>query len=137
MYDPRSVVRPGNFDEMFIDNPAIQQKELIRWNTAGLTWRDDVYCEFNGYETTLLTSRMVRTTRWKYDYNPYDLDELYDMQSDPGELHNLTRLPAFSHVLRRMKKRLVYRLRRTGDRIIETTVWQSNSYGLILSDRER
>jgi len=262
MYDSASVSRPDNFDEMFMNKPGIQQKELMRWNTAGLTWldwqrviatywgycsyidmligriiaelreqglyeetmiifsadhgdmlgnhrlfnkgfnmyeedyrvpllirwpgsdsqgigcdafvsltdlmptilaaaevappavdgrslkrfligetvkdwRDDVYCEFNGYETTLLTSRMVRTTRWKYVYNPYDLDELYDMQSDPGELHNLARLLAFSHVLRRMKERLVYWLRRTGDSIIETTAWQSNSYGLILSDRER
>ena len=35
------------------------------------------------------SQRMVRTERWKYVYNPCDVDELYDMQSDPMETQNL------------------------------------------------
>lgn len=260
MYDPALVPKWPNFDETFEHKPAVQQKELMRWNTAHLTWpdwqrviatywgycsyidsrvglvldalraqgladdtlvvfasdhgdmlgshrlfnkgfnqyeedyhipllarlpgaaanggrcgkfvsladlmptfaeaggadgrmadgrsllpllagekaegREDVYAEFNGYETTLLTSRMVRTEKWKYIYNPFELDELYDMQSDPGELRNLAGMPAFSHVLRRMKARLVGWLRRTGDTIIDCNSWQSNSYGLVMSARE-
>lgn len=263
MYNPEDVPRYNNFDEMFVGKPMVQQKELMRWNTAHLTWPDwqkviaaywgycsfldaqvgrilqalerlgvaentaiifsadhgdmlgghrlfnkgfnmydedhhipllirwpgtaregavsngfcglidifptlldmggcpaatqaqgaslrpllcggvpdfwrkDIMCEFNGYESTLLTSRMVRNEKWKYVYNPFDRDELYDVQSDPGELHNLADMPAFTHVLRRMKERMLDWLRKTDDGIVEITSWQSNSYGLFVSDRER
>ena len=33
------------------------------------------------------------TDSWKYVYNPYSEDELYDMKSDPHELHNLANHP--------------------------------------------
>ncbi len=99
-------------------------------------WRKEAYVEFNGYESTLLTSRMIRNERWKYVYNPFEIDELYDMQSDPGELRNLAGMPAFSHVLRRMKAKMVKHLQDSQDGIVECSSWQSNSYGLIVSDRE-
>ena len=78
-------------------------------------WPDDVFAEFHGYETTLYSTRMIRTADWKYVYNPATEDELYDLRSDPGELHNLAPMVAFGHVLRRMKARLVARMRATGD----------------------
>jgi arylsulfatase len=34
-------------------------------------------------------AKMVRTDRWKYCYYPEGYAELYDVQSDPGERHNL------------------------------------------------
>ena len=100
------------------------------------TWPDDVFAEFHGYETTLYSARMIRTANWKYVYNPASNDELYDMQSDPGELHNLAGMLAFKHVLRRMKERLVVRMRATGDGLAVENSWQSNSYDLVLSGRE-
>lgn len=99
-------------------------------------WPDDVYGEFNGYEPTLTSIRMVRTKKWKYIYNPTSIDELYDVESDPYELVNLANQLGFKHVLRRMKQRLVQRLKDTGDSIIGTTSWQSNSYDLFVSERE-
>jgi arylsulfatase A-like enzyme len=100
-------------------------------------WPDDAYVEFNGYESSLASIRMVRTKKWKYVYNPVSIDELYDMESDPHELYNLAGQLAFKHVLRRMKERMVRRLRGTGDGIVATGPWQSNSYDLFVSDRER
>ena len=263
MYDPDSVERWGNFDELFINKPLIQQKELLRWNSSHLTWEDwqkviaaywgfctfiddqvqrilncleengldkntivifstdhgdmlgshrlfnkgfhmyeethhiplvirwnevtapgstcnefvnlvdlmptfleignapipdnldgrsivpllkgdtvddwndDVFAEFHGYEPTLATVRMVRTDNWKYVYNPYSEDELYDMKSDPHELHNLANHLGFKHVLRRMKDRMVKWLRETEDNIVMEGGWQSNSFDLLISDRER
>ena len=99
-------------------------------------WPDDVFVEFHGYEATLASIRMVRTDRWKYVYNPTSVDELYDMESDPGELHNLAGTLGFAHVLRRMKRRMVDRLRATGDGIVAEHSWQSNSYDLYVSKRE-
>lgn len=100
-------------------------------------WPDDVFAEFHGYETTLYSARMIRTADWKYVYNPASRDELYDLRSDPGELHNLAGMVAFEHVLRRLQERLVARMRATGDGLAEENSWQSNSYGLFLSGRER
>jgi len=100
-------------------------------------WADDILVEFNGYESTLLSMRMVRTKRWKYVYNPFSEDELYDMESDPHELYNLADKLAYKHVLRRMKERMIKWLKQTNDSIIHTTSWQSNSYDLFVSNREK
>ena len=58
---------------------------LLRCETVD-DWPNDVFAEFHGYEPTLASVRMVRTDSWKYVYNPYSEDELYDMKSDPHEL---------------------------------------------------
>lgn len=100
-------------------------------------WRKDILVEFNGYESTLVTTRMIRDEKWKFVYNPFSIDELYDMESDPGELTNLAVLPGFAHILRRMRERMFTRLREADDSIVELSLWQSNSYGLILSPREK
>lgn len=100
-------------------------------------WRTEAFCEFNGYESTLITSRMIRNERWKYIYNPFDIDELYDLDSDPGELHNLAGMLGYKHVLRRMKEKMIKWLTQTGDGIFDQGSWQSNSYDLIISDREK
>ncbi|MCY4484267.1 MAG: DUF4976 domain-containing protein [Spirochaetaceae bacterium] len=100
-------------------------------------WPDDVFAEFHGYESTLYSARMIRTADWKYVYNPATEDELYDLRSDPGELHNLAAMVAYGHVLRRMKARLVARMRATGDSLASENAWQANSYDLFPSARER
>ena len=93
---------------------------------------------FMGTKQRLPSVRMVRTNSWKYVYNPYSSqDELYDMQSDPHELHNLATHLGYKHVLRRMKERMVNRLRETRDNIVMEGGWQSNSYDLLVSGREQ
>jgi len=100
-------------------------------------WPDDVFAEFHGYETALYSQRMVRTDSWKYIYNPCSIDELYDIRSDPGELHNLAPQLGYKHVLRRMKARLVSWLQRTHDSLGEDDSWKGSSYDLFLSRREQ
>jgi choline-sulfatase len=100
-------------------------------------WRDDILCEFHGYESALCTIRMIRTKKWKYIYNPCSADELYDIESDCDELYNLADKLAFKHVLRRMKIRMLKALRETTDSIVDQGSWQSNSYDLFISPREK
>jgi len=51
-------------------------------------WRDDWYSQTNGNEV-YYTQRAVMTDRWKFVYNAFDYDELYDLDQDPFELVNL------------------------------------------------
>ena len=51
-------------------------------------WRDALFSQMNGVEL-YYTQRMVWTRQWKYVYNGFDFDEMYDLESDPGETVNL------------------------------------------------
>ena len=51
-------------------------------------WRDAIFCQLNGVEL-YYTQRIVMTKDYKYVYNGFDYDELYDLQSDPNEMVNL------------------------------------------------
>jgi arylsulfatase A-like enzyme len=60
--------------------------------------------------------RMVRDHRYKYVYNPTaEMDELYDLQTDPGELQNLIDDPARKEEIMRLKKALWDWMKEIGD----------------------
>ncbi len=60
---------------------------LLAGDTPG-DWRDEMHLQFNGVEV-YYTQRTVFTDEWKYVYNAFDFDELYDRREDPHEMHNL------------------------------------------------
>jgi len=64
-------------------------------------WRDCIYTQCNGVEV-YYTNRMVRTKNFKFVYNPTDIDELYDLNEDPYELHNLADCPEMKEVKEQM-----------------------------------
>ena len=70
-------------------------------------WPDSVYCESHGEVWGYSSQRMVRTERWKYVYQPNDLDELYDLKTDPAEMHNLVNDQIYAEILDEMKARLL------------------------------
>jgi arylsulfatase A-like enzyme len=51
-------------------------------------WRDHLVTQCNGVEL-YYTQRSVFTRDWKYVFNGFDHDELYDLRADPHELVNL------------------------------------------------
>lgn len=50
-------------------------------------WPDQILCAYYGGEF-LYTQRIAITDRFKYVFNGFDMDELYDLQRDPEEMHN-------------------------------------------------
>lgn len=58
---------------------------------------------------------MCRTDRYKYVKRLYETDELYDLVSDPGELHNRVDDPSLAPVLAQLKERLLDHLVETAD----------------------
>jgi len=80
--------------------------------------RQDILAMYHGNQFGSYTQRMVRNRRWKYIWNATALDELYDLQNDPGELRNLAVLPESRPVLASMRKRLVEWMADTNDTLL-------------------
>jgi arylsulfatase A-like enzyme len=51
-------------------------------------WREAIFEQLNGVEL-YYTQRIVMTHHYKYAYNGFDYDELYDLKRDPHEMVNL------------------------------------------------
>jgi len=51
-------------------------------------WRDALFTQTNGNELYGI-QRSVVTKKWKYVFNGFDFDELYDLEADPEEVTNL------------------------------------------------
>ncbi len=78
--DLAGVTTPGNFTgESLVPFLADQ-------NPAA--WRDEIHTQCNGVEL-YYTQRSVTTKDFKYVFNGFDDDELYDLRSDPHEMRNL------------------------------------------------
>lgn len=72
------------------------------------------YTQSNGNELYGI-QRSVTTKEWKYVYNGFDYDELYDLKNDPHEMTNLIDDPSHSHELRSLAKSLWSFAKETND----------------------
>ena len=65
-------------------------RSLVNWlrDEPAADWRTDCFTQSNGNEIYGI-QRAVWNRKWKYVFNTFDYDELYDLESDPHELHNL------------------------------------------------
>jgi len=84
-------------------------------------WRDAVYTQCNGVEL-YFTQRSVMTRDFKYVFNGFDRDELYDLRSDPDEMTNLADDPAFDDVKRELCRKLWRFARRENDSAVSTYI---------------
>lgn len=69
-------------------------------------WRDAVVTEFLGLGNMGTCLKTIRVGDLKYGYNGPFPGELYDLASDPYELHNVIDEPAYADDLVRMQERL-------------------------------
>ena len=70
---------------------------------------------YNGQQFGLFSQRMLRMGNIKYTWNLTDIDELYDLESDPYELKNLISEPAYAEILQTMRHRLLEELQAEDD----------------------
>jgi arylsulfatase A-like enzyme len=85
---------------------GISLMKLLRG--AGTDWpRDSAFAEFHGSHMGLYSLRLLRTPRYSYVYNPNDIDELYDNDSDPAQLVNLANAPECKPLLDILRRRMV------------------------------
>ena len=81
--------------------------EGLYWPRVGLQVRDD-----GPYHSK---AAMCRTRDHKYVHRLYEQDELYDLNQDPQELHNVVDDLAYGEVLAQLKDRLLTWYLETGD----------------------
>lgn len=86
--------------------------------SAGGDWRDAVVSTYNGQQFGLYNQRMIRTERWKYIWNPTDIDEMYDLHADPAELDNRIGRWAHDAVVTELRRRLYEQLTADGDPLV-------------------
>ncbi|HZJ10290.1 MAG TPA: sulfatase-like hydrolase/transferase [Trueperaceae bacterium] len=72
------------------------------------------FAEFHGQRLGY-TQRIVWRERYKYVFNGFDDDELYDLRDDPHELTNLAKRPQSQDVLREMAAAMWRVVKETGD----------------------
>ena len=76
--------------------------------------RQELYCQMNGVEL-YYTQRIMRVGRYKYVFNGFDFDELYDLEEDPYERRNLIADPELAPVRRMLLERLWEWAKKTND----------------------
>lgn len=103
---PAKIVRPGRQVDEFVDqvdwavtileacgvsSPSpLSGRSLLPWlrDEQPSSWRQATCTQMNGVEL-YYSQRIVMTKNWKYVYNGFDYDELYDLERDPHEMTNL------------------------------------------------
>jgi len=59
----------------------------------------------------------VQTHEWKYVYNGFDFDELYDLRGDPHEMINLAEQPEHAEKKRELIQKMWHFAAKTDDHI--------------------
>lgn len=120
---PREVKNPGrrvdalvslaDFAPTFLDtaglaiNRYFTGRSLVPFVEDKLPteWREEICMQCEGTEQ-LFTQRQVLTRRFKYVYNGFGRDELYDLRNDPHETVNREADPAYETVKRDLVARM-------------------------------
>lgn len=66
-------------------------------------WPETVVTECSGIGSLLFSQRMIRKDNIKYIFNCGDVDELYDLASDPHELINCIQQKEYEEIIKDMK----------------------------------
>lgn len=81
---------------------------------------DTGYAEYNGGRF-IFTQRVLWKGDWKFVFNGFDFDELYNLADDPSEMTNLANDPAYQDQVERMMAGVWQIARDTNDNILVQT----------------
>jgi arylsulfatase A-like enzyme len=95
---------------------AAEGRSLTPWlrGETPTDWPDDCFAEFHG-QRFFWTQRIVWADRYKYVFNGFDRDELYDLEDDPYEMTNLAVDPANTDLVEAMATRMWTHIRAIDD----------------------
>jgi arylsulfatase A-like enzyme len=93
--------------------------------------RETIYLEFHGIRCLHTQRALVSRTGFKYIFNPVDEDEFYDLNNDPGELHNLIEEAAYQADIKTMQRRLIEVADQAGDPVQNYAAKLFGDYSLL------
>ncbi len=73
---------------------------------AEAEWADELVCEHLGH-SYFFPMRMILHDRYKYVFSLHDMNELYDLESDPFEMNNLVHEAEQAEIVADMRRRLI------------------------------
>lgn len=88
------------------------------------------YAEYHGTRY-LMTQRVFWQGDWKFVFNGFDYDELYNLADDPHELRNLANDPAQRDRVRTMMVEIWRRVQATNDRPLAETHYSPMRFGAV------
>jgi arylsulfatase A-like enzyme len=98
--------------------PSFEGHDLIARANGGSAERNAVFGSYHGAQFGAYSQRMVRTRTWKYIWNPTAEDELYDLTTDRGELHNRAGEPGCREPLQTLRSDLAAWMATTHDPLL-------------------
>ncbi|MBL7005929.1 MAG: sulfatase-like hydrolase/transferase [Spirochaetia bacterium] len=75
-------------------------------DSMNYTGRKEVYLEFHGLRFLYSQRAIITDDNWKYIFTPGDRDELYDLNSDSAEMHNLIDSQEWSSKRQELQERI-------------------------------
>lgn len=106
------------------DVPAAYQGTSLLRVLNGDSSRPYITAEFHGHHFPY-AQRMIRTLKHKLVINPADIDELYDLESDPYEVNNVIDHPLLQTVRTELCRDLYRQLQSEGDNFYH---WMTSMY---------
>jgi choline-sulfatase len=88
------------------------------------------YAEFYGTRY-LMTQRILWKGPWKFVFNGFDYDELYNLDNDPHELNNLGNGSEHMDRMKSMMAEMWQIMKETGDRILLETHYSPMRFALV------
>lgn len=88
------------------------------------------FAEYHGTRF-LISQRVYWEGPWKFIFNGFDFDEMYNLEDDPNEMRNLANDPAYEDQAKHMMKGLWARIRDTDDMALHRTHYFSMRYGIV------
>jgi choline-sulfatase len=88
------------------------------------------YGEYHGTRFPLC-QRVLWEGNWKFVFNGFDFDELYDLKNDPAEFDNLAAQPEHKDRVESMMAGVWKRVKESGDRAILETHYYSMRFGAV------
>jgi arylsulfatase A-like enzyme len=96
--DAAGVETPTKFSGSSLSSLVTRHSSLEEWRSA-------LFFQSNGNETYGI-QRSILTDKWRFVYNGFDYDELYDLENDPGQMKNLASDPAYDEVKKELYTRI-------------------------------
>lgn len=93
------------------------------WSRKVKKWNDDFYAEYSMIQYSKAYMRAYRTPKWKLvkDFLDPQRDELYNLEKDPGERHNLMGKadPEIKKITAELSNKILLNMKKTGDELYQ------------------